>query len=280
LNAVSAALADDRVLGQSWLQYRATIREDPKGGAGYVNLVDPRAWFAPDRLPGYGYEKWASTLAGIFLTLGLLFTFVGLSAALLRASDAGIDAVHLRDAINQILSVSSAKFITSIAGIIFFVLWTLIARLLSASQHHAANAFAAAVQGLTTMMTPEVVLIDQLLAAQDQTDRMRSLADDVAIAFEAKLTAVFAHRLDAVPAKIDEAVRPVTAAIEGMGARIAGELRQGVNDAAGNEMQQVVGALESAAKELQNAHGGIGRSGHEFGATVAEAAETIGTAHR
>jgi hypothetical protein len=49
-----------------------------------VNLVDPHVLFTADRLPGHGYEKWASTWAGVFLTLGLLFTFVGLSAALDR----------------------------------------------------------------------------------------------------------------------------------------------------------------------------------------------------
>jgi hypothetical protein len=39
------------------------------------------------------------------------------------------------------------------------------------------------------MLTPEVILIDQLMASREQTDRMRTLADDVAVAFEAKLKA-------------------------------------------------------------------------------------------
>jgi len=33
------------------------------------------------------------------------------------------------------------------------------------------------------MVSPEIVLMDQLLAAQEQTDRMKTLADDVAVAF-------------------------------------------------------------------------------------------------
>jgi hypothetical protein len=270
LNSASSALDNNTVLGQAWFQYRATIREHPKHKDAFVNLVDPRAWFAPERLPGVGYEKWAGTFAGIFLTIGLLFTFVELSAPLLRPSN----AEPLRDTINGILNVSSEKFITLIAGIMFFVLWTLIARWFSSSQQHATAKFAAAVQALTTMMTPEVVLADQLLAAQDQADQMRTLANDVAIAFESKLTAVIAHRLDAVSAKIDEVVRPMTAAIEGMSTRIAGELRRD-NVAAGSEMREAVEALKTAGEELRSARGSISRSGNEFGASIALAAGTI-----
>ena len=125
--------------------------------------------------PKHSYDKWAGTFAGVFLTLGLLFTFVGLSAALFKVGDAGADAVHLREAINGILSVSSAKFITSIAGIIFFILWTIIARWFVSSQLNVIDRFASRVQSLSTMLSPEVILIDQLMAAREQTDRMKTL---------------------------------------------------------------------------------------------------------
>jgi hypothetical protein len=128
LNAVTKALEQNKVLRAAWDLYRTTLRDDPRREGGFVNLVEPHTWFSPERLPSHGYDKWAGTFAGVFLTLGLLFTFVGLSAALFKVGDAGADAVHLREAINGILSVSSAKFITSIAGIIFFICWTLIAR--------------------------------------------------------------------------------------------------------------------------------------------------------
>jgi hypothetical protein len=119
LNAVTKAIEQNTVLGTAWNLYRTTLRDDPRREGAFVNLVEPHTWFTPERLPRHGYDKWAGTFAGVFLTLGLLFTFVGLSAALFKVGDAGADAVHLREAINGILSVSSAKFITSIAGIIF-----------------------------------------------------------------------------------------------------------------------------------------------------------------
>jgi len=251
-----------------------------------VNLVDPRPWFAAERLRGHGYEKWASTWAGVFLTLGLLFTFIGLSAALFKVGNAGEDAVHLREAINGILSVSSAKFITSIAGIVFFIFWTLLARTFLARQQAAAGQLASAIQSLTTMITPEIILMDQLLASQEQTERMKTLADDVAVAFEAKLNTVVGARLDAFPGHVEASLKPVVSAIEGMGktigegtqdamALVAKQLMTGVNEAAGAEMRSVVEALKTTASELMKAQGGIGNSGSQFGASIISATDTM-----
>jgi hypothetical protein len=286
LNVVGKSLDSNPAVRGVWGHYRAALREDPRRNGSFVNLVDPHAWFVSERLHGNGYEKWASTWAGIFLTLGLLFTFIGLSAALFKVGNAGEDAVHLREAINGILSVSSAKFITSIAGIVFFIFWTLLARTFVAGQQAAANRLALSIQSLTIMVTPEIILMDQLVASQDQTERMKTLADDVAVAFEAKLNTVVGARLDAFPGHVEASLKPVVSAIEGMGktigegnqeamALVAKQLMTDVNEAAGAEMRSVVEALKTTASELMKAQGGIGNSGSQFGASIVAAADTM-----
>ena len=114
---------------QAWRPYRGALRPDPRNEGSFVNPVDPVEWFSVDRLPGHGYEKWVSTMAGVCLTLGLLFTFVGLSAALFKVGDAVSNTNELRSAISEILRISSAKFITSMAGIVAYMIWTVVARL-------------------------------------------------------------------------------------------------------------------------------------------------------
>jgi hypothetical protein len=286
LNAITKALEGNTALSGAWSLYRGTLRDDPRREGAFINLIEPRSWFTPERLPGHGYEKWAGTFAGVFLTIGLMFTFVGLSAALFKVGDAGADAVHLRQAINGILSVSSAKFITSIAGIVLFICWTLIARCFVSSQNKATSRFASRVQGLTTLLSPEGILVDQLLAAREQTDRMRTLADDVAVAFEAKLTNLVVPHLEAFPEKVEASLTPVVQAIEHMGANIGDGAKQGIQDtvremiqgmssAAGEEMRSVVKALKSAADELKAAQGSMGSSGDHFGSALREAADGI-----
>jgi hypothetical protein len=266
LNDISKALENNTVASNSWAHYRGTLREDPRREGYFVNLINPSSWFSIGQLEGGGYEKWISTWASVFLCLGLFFTFVGLSAALMKVGNID-DAARLREAINGILAVSSAKFITSIFGILLFILWTLFGRWVASAQHRAVALFAAAVQKLTTQMTPEVLLMDQLLAAREQTDRMKTLADDVAVAFEARLTEVVGKRLDAFPAQMGESIRPVVEAIEGMG----GSLGKGADAA----MARVAERLEQAAETIRAAQGGIGSSGDEFGSSIARAAVTM-----
>lgn len=266
LNAADAALKSNRVVGPAWSQYRASLREDPAKPGTYINLVEPSAWFADGRLPGSGYEKWIATFANVFLCLGLLFTFVGLSAALLGVGSTET-AEQVQQAVNRILNVSSAKFITSIAGIFLYIVLVVCGRLANAGRSKAARRFADEVQNLTSMMTPEILLMDQLGAAREQTDRMKRLADDVAVAFEARLNDVVGKRLDALPGALEQSIRPVVSAIEGMGSTLS----KGADDALG----RVAERLEAAAETMRAAQGGIGSSGAEFGSQISLAATTM-----
>ena len=293
LEAVTKQLKGNVVLGEAWLPYKASLRPDSRREGARLNPVDPHGWFSLERLPGRGYEKWASTMAGVSLTVGLLFTFIGLTAALLKVGEAGSDTEHLRLAITEILHISSAKFITSMAGIIAYICWTLVARYYTASQAKLAARFAQAVQGLTTPVTPEALLLDQLELAKEQTARMKTQADDMAIAFDR----VVGKRFDAFPAAVtavltpalEQSMRPVVEAIQGMGTTIGAgsqaavggmlnDLISGVKDATGRDMALLADTMRETAAELASAKSGIGSGGAEFGQMLARASEGMSAA--
>ncbi len=277
--------ADDVIqstsLDRLWPPYRAAIRPDPVRNGCYVNLIDPHEWFSASRLPGRGYETWASTAAGVFLTVGLLFTFIGLSAALLHAGEAARDSSQMREAINGILEASSAKFITSIAGILCYIAWTITARIYVDRQATLAGILAVRLQRLTTFATPEMLLYQQAELAQQQTDRLKTLADDVAVALGRKL----APQLDAIPVAFDKALMPVTSALQNMGSlseRSEAAMQvmmdravSAIGEAAGTEMQATVAAMGAAATALRDANSGIGQSGAAFSGQLAQAAQAM-----
>jgi ABC-type transporter Mla subunit MlaD len=288
------AQADQAFAGSAlkdlWTPYLRSVQQDPSDQRNFVNLIDPRDWFALDRLPGRGYEKWASTLGGVFLTVGLLFTFVGLSAALLKVGNAGADAVQLRNAISKILEISSAKFITSIAGIIAYIGWTLAARGYASRQAKAAHDLASAIQLLTRPLTPEALLFRQAEETRSQTERLKTFADDVAVAFDQKLGA----RLEQFPLALGgvlqpalkDSMQPVVDAIQGMGASIGEGNHSAILDmvsgmmtevrgAAGTEMRSLVEAMQEAAGELRAAKSGIGETGTQFSQDLTRAAENM-----
>ena len=280
LDAAGTALAGAG-LGGRWTAYRAAIEDSPVRPGQAVNLLPPADWFALERLPGRGYERWAQTWPGVFLTTGLLFTFIGLAAALLRVGDAGTGA-DLLASTSAVLRISSAKFITSIAGLLAYIAWTLGARGLQIQQSNTARALADAIQALTTPVTPEALLMAQVRLARQQSAQLHTLPGALAAAVDATLSPRFA----AVPASIATAsdalagavVEAGTAmrhvneeALDRMVARLGNDLRL----SAGVEMRAVSAALHDAASELAEARNHIGQAGAHAAAELGAAATAL-----
>jgi ABC-type transporter Mla subunit MlaD len=284
------ALADKRLrdtpqLAHIWGPYRRSLRPDPRIAGDYINPISPHAWFCLERIPGRGYEKWAATFAGVFLTIGLLFTFVGLSAALFKIHDLGNDTDQLRRAISDILKIASAKFITSIAGIVAYIAWTVAARYYVCAQAKAADALANAIQLLSTPVTPEAILLDQAEETRAQTTRLKSLGDEIRIGFQDTLTTVVGQRLDALPDAIRPTIAPVVDAIRGISTNIGDGNKtaiQGMVDGLLQkltaEIAEVSATMKAAATAIGTAQTGIDASGDAFKEKLGEAAQRMADA--
>ena len=110
-------MRDCAFLGKRWKIYESEIVEDDDSSRRY-NVLDPHEWFSVGRLVGHGYERWLSTMAGVALTLGLLFTFVGLSAALIRVGSVGSDTEAMKS-ITSFISIVNLSVFPFIMSIIF-----------------------------------------------------------------------------------------------------------------------------------------------------------------
>ena len=73
-----------------------------------------------------------------------------------------LDPAQLKIAVEGILAVSSVKFITSIAGILAYIFWSVVARQQSASQVHAEERLLGEMRALSTYVAPEMLLRRQL----------------------------------------------------------------------------------------------------------------------
>ncbi|MCI4678722.1 hypothetical protein K9U33_08670 [Rhodoblastus acidophilus] len=162
-------------LAPAWRRYHSGVEFEDGAAFSYS---DPADFFALVHLPGHSYPKWSSTLAGVFLTVGLFFTFVGLSAALLQLGGHGHDSLspaQLKQAVEGILAVSSVKFITSIAGILAYIFWSVIARQQAGAQTQAEDALLHEIRALSTYVAPEMILRRQLRLMEAQNARFGGL---------------------------------------------------------------------------------------------------------
>ena len=296
-------------LSKLWREYRNHLIDNQKA-PGYINLIDPRSLFSLESLPGRGYEHWCSTWAGVFLTIGLLFTFIGLSAALIKVGGIdGADSSAMKAAITGILGVSSAKFITSIAGLLAYIFFSLITRRYQASRQAASHALADAIQHLSVPLTPEILLYQQNETASRQLTRMERLTDDLAIAIDRKLeqrlqilssdfgmhlgsiqqdlpgktsTPIvnamkeIADQLGALQAKLPrDTHEPIVHAIDRMSQSVAAEFSKQVQQTAGGGIDTVITRFEGIASKLEELKGGLGNAGESFGKDIGEAAKIL-----
>jgi hypothetical protein len=215
-------------LAAAWRRYRSGVEfEDGKA----LNYSDPADFFAIVHLPGHSYPKWSSTLAGVFLTVGLFFTFVGLSAALLQLGGDGHDSLspeQLKRAVEGILAVSSVKFITSIAGILAYIFWSVVARQQAAAQTVAEDDLLREIRALSTYVAPEMILRRQLRLAETQGARFDAFAETLAARLDAALTKMSSALAEGAAG----AFAPLRDEIAALNARV-GETNASVAESAG-----------------------------------------------
>lgn len=112
-------------LQRAWLEFRQTfVRLEPEAVSASSRADQ---FFGGAGRAGRTMEWWAN----IFVAIGLLFTFLGIVAALsqaTRAIGAGASADQMQAALAALLSIAAAKFWTSVAGILASLILRVVGR--------------------------------------------------------------------------------------------------------------------------------------------------------
>ncbi len=285
-------------LASAWRRYRSSVEFEDGAAESYA---DPAAFFSVGYRPGHGYVKWSGTLGGVFLPVGLFFTFVGLSAALLQMGGDGhgsLNPAQLKIAVEGILAVSSVKFITSIAGILAYIFWSVVARQQSSTQVHAEEFLLAEIRALSTYVAPEMLLRRQLRVAERQNAQFANMAEilghrvdaalggslealpqAIAQSVSSSVTAAFSpirDEISAVNARIGEANASVA---ESAGAAFGNLWRDGIGQnlqAFGAQLATALAALDQLPGKYEAGFGGeIGRSAGELNASAQRMSQAL-----
>jgi len=115
-----------RPIAVAWGEYNETMvaPEQDQGGGGVMrNSLRPATFFDTEEL-GFG-QGWWRILPGLFVSVGLLLTFLGLIAALTAI---GGDEIN-DDSLRELLNAASAKFIMSLTGLACSIVLTVLFRI-------------------------------------------------------------------------------------------------------------------------------------------------------
>lgn len=236
-----------RVL-DAWGEYRETFVAYQEGSRTIQrNTVRPGAFFNLDDLDfGPGYWR---ILPGLFVTVGLLLTFLGLISALHSMnSDEGIS----EEAMTNLLAVASAKFIMSLSGLACSILFTIAQRigmrLVEASIHSLNVTF----ESRLSFISLEDLAVEQLSVSREHREHFRTIGTELVAQLDRPLREELPR---AIGASVREAVEPLAERIGQVGSEGLGDM---VRDLSSRFTEDVDGALGQASERLAEAAYRIG----------------------
>jgi methyl-accepting chemotaxis protein len=292
-------------LAGSWLETQERVTAVPVGGkTTHVMFGLPRDVWNPQTLLGRTFNlSLADAVPNILVGVGLLFTFFFLSVALTETTavlGGAADAKQTQSAIEALLKVAGAKFLTSLAGLLSSIVWTFyakreMARLALASEHFLealgravpANGGELIMQqqlnfaGKSHANAEDVLgLTEELLnESREQTGTFKRFETDLAVSLAGAINKAFTPQMEAMTTKLVGAIEGLS---EKLGAMNQEALKTMLEDFAAmlkksteSEMNQLQQTLKELAESLKKAGGSLVDGGVKAGDAINEASALL-----
>jgi hypothetical protein len=258
-------------LRQAWSQFRETILDESE--------VPMRATM---RAEGYFLHLGDDTRvlawwANIFVALGLTFTFLGIVAALtttVTALSAANGSANMTPALINLLTITSVKFWTSIAGVLASIILRFFDRNWHSANQRQLECIVDALDRGTLFSPPQRIAAEQLRETKEQTAALKSFSHELAIAIGENLEQQMqpmVHVLGGIQSSIDEFKN-------GSFNQIGKELGEALSKNAGAEMAQLGAALDTMTTKLSTMHEQIEGSGRAANDQIVQAARDFAIA--
>lgn len=231
-------------LAHAWLEYAETVI-DPAASP-VQSTSHPEAYFLHLGDDTRVLAWWAN----LFVGFGLTFTFLGIIAALTATTDsikdAGADAGHMSGALVTLLTLTAAKFWTSIAGVVCSIVLRWFDRRWHSRTLRNLSRVSHLVERGTCFVPAQRIAADQLRELKQQSVALSEFSTQLAVgiadALGEKMQPVVLG-LQGIQGSIDEFKT-------GTFSEIGKELAGAINDHAGTQMDALAGALGEMTRGL------------------------------
>ena len=248
-------------LARGWLEYKETLVLYGDGESRHFrNSVRPSTFFNAEDLnftPGF----W-KIVPGLFVTIGLFLTFLGLVAALDSLKVSGMDAVQLKGSLQTLLETASAKFVMSLTGLACSIIFTIRLRTGVSKIENKLHDLCNHTEFLLKFISLEDIATDQLAAIKEQKEHFRTIGLELV----AELGRPLKEDLPVTIAQsISDAMSPLMSKVAEVGTEGVGGM---VNDLSKQFSKDVSGALESASQSIKDAGVKLDESSANIGAQL------------
>jgi len=266
---LASGKANHHKLAVAWKEFEETLVRFPTedGRTPIKNAVRPSNFFNLADM-GVSTSFWRAW-PGVFVTVGLLLTFLGLIAAL---NEIGGDLSD--EALSTLLTVASAKFIMSLTGLFCSIVFGFFLRARMGRMDKALHQLCDAIEQRLNFVSLEEIAKDQLAEVRKQSEQTQALITQLIANIDEPLKTGLPN---AIRLGIAEAMIPVvekigTAGSDGVAStmeNLSGQLTDGI----GGALTQVSDRLATAGETLEALAGRMDNSSSRMGGEM-EAAIT------
>jgi hypothetical protein len=264
---ISPKIAADPVLGSRWREYTESLVLPQESNRPIRATTRAGTWFDTGllRVPAIGVDaRYHAALPNLLVGAGLLFTFLGLAAALGTAGGiiGGGDQAGRNNALKVLLDTASFKFITSLIGLLLSIWYALFRKGCLKRIERAIDGFLTALETRVPLLTPAALQQEANELLKRQSIQLEAFSTDLAVNLGAAFDNAFNERLG-------EHIAPLTNAMQrladGMGSRNEDALKamldtfvQRLQGGTGDRMQEVAESLAGLSSRLEGLQSGLG----------------------
>ena len=249
--ATRHASSPGSLVATAWDEYSETFVHHLEGDRSILcNSVRPSQFFNPEDLH-FGVGFWR-VWPGLFVTIGLFLTFLGLISALHAMNTAeGVS----EEAMTNLLTVASAKFIMSLTGLACSIVFTAWLRFGTGRVESAIHNVKRELEQRLSFLSLERLAVEQVEATREQKEHFRLIGMELVEELGRPLREELPKTISD---SIGDAVSPLIAQVGELGTASVGEM---VRDLSSRITTDVDGALRQASEQL-------GKAGDRLGALV------------
>ncbi len=284
-NSIEETFKSEPFLTHAWNEFKETLIFPEEGEAPRIrNTARPYSYINIDGAK-YSGLRFFQALPNYFVGVGLLFTFIGLVAALYFASK-GVEADSVQqaqDSLKKLLHAATFKFLTSIAGIFVSLFLSIEYRLLTQRLQGRFEKLCEALEERLLFATTESIAFDQYRELTKQTEQLERFNQDFALTVADTLNARLSESL---PIKLQAAMQPLSARIENLAQSVGSmnaeaiqemveQFNENLQGAAGKEIRALAGSLEEIRGTIDTVATNLHEASQTLETGTAKAADQI-----
>ena len=239
-----------RAVFAAWEEYAETTVLDTRDGQTIRrNAVRPTNFLNVEDL-GFG-PGFVRMMPGMFVSLGLLCTFLGLVAALSKLGHDLGQGAKPEDVVIGLMIIASAKFVMSLAGLACSITFGIWLRLCQAQLDNSLHGLCLAIERRLSFVSLEDLGFRQLEASVEQREAFRKIGME--------LVADLKRPLDALPRELSQSIMTAMEPVFEQASRLGTSSMEGIVGDLSSQISSSVGlALTRASDSLKDASERIG----------------------